>query len=130
MQLQLFYKCLQSIQKCDMTEFIQTISCASVDLGMCIKMWNFTILQGPGWSTGKVFDLNLPGQIILAYHLYGLSLHLTLYHTKKGCIWLASHMIRFVSNLLKVGGSFQVLRLPPAVKLTSTIWLKNCWKQH
>ena len=50
---------------------------------------NLTILSselGPGWLSGLGFNLNLPVQITVAYHLYIASLRLGLYHTKKGCL--------------------------------------------
>jgi hypothetical protein len=38
------------------------------------------------------------------------------------------YMIKFVSDLLQVGGFLRVLRFPPPIKLTATIWLKYYWK--
>jgi hypothetical protein len=38
------------------------------------------------------------------------------------------YVIKFVSDLRQVGGFFPVLRFPSPIKLTSTIWLKYCWK--
>jgi len=34
------------------------------------------------------------------------------------------YVIKFVSDLRKVGGLFRVLRCPPPIKLTTTIYLK------
>jgi hypothetical protein len=34
------------------------------------------------------------------------------------------YVIKFVSDLWQVGGFLQVLRFPPSIKLTATIWLK------
>ena len=38
------------------------------------------------------------------------------------------YVITFVSDLWQVSGFFQVLRFPPPIKLTTTIYLKYCWK--
>ena len=40
---------------------------------------------------------------------------------KKGSVLLASHVVIFVSYLLKVGGSLWALQLSPPVKLAATI---------
>ena len=40
------------------------------------------------------------------------------------------YVIKFVSDLRQVGGFLQVLRFPPPIKLTATIWLKYRWKWH
>ena len=40
---------------------------------------------------------------------------------KKGALDLQSHVIKFTSCLPMVGGSLQVLRLPPPLKLVSMI---------
>jgi hypothetical protein len=37
------------------------------------------------------------------------------------------YVIKFVSDLQQVGGFLRVLRFPPPIKLTATIWLKYCW---
>jgi hypothetical protein len=37
---------------------------------------------------------------------------------------------KFVSDLREIGGFLRVLRFPPPIKLTTTIWLKYCWKWH
>ena len=41
--------------------------------------------------------------------------------------FLALPVIKVVSYVPKVGGSFLAHRLPPPVKLTAMIWLKYCW---
>ena len=38
------------------------------------------------------------------------------------------YIIKFVFDLWQVGGFLRVLRFSPPLKLTSTIWLKYCWK--
>ena len=38
------------------------------------------------------------------------------------------YVIKFVSGLRWVGGFIKILRFPPPIKLTATIWLKYCWK--
>jgi hypothetical protein len=40
------------------------------------------------------------------------------------------YVIKFVSDLLQVSGFLRVLRFLPSIKLTTTIWLKYCWKWH
>ena len=37
------------------------------------------------------------------------------------------YVIKFVSDLQQIGGFLRVLRFPPPIKLTATIWLKYCW---
>ena len=36
------------------------------------------------------------------------------------------YAIKFVSDMRKVGGFLRVLRFPPPIKLTATIYLKYC----
>jgi hypothetical protein len=36
------------------------------------------------------------------------------------------YVIKFVSDLRQVGGFLRVLRFPPLIKLTATIYLKYC----
>jgi hypothetical protein len=38
------------------------------------------------------------------------------------------YVIKFISDLRQVSGFLRVLRFPPPIKLTATIWLKYCWK--
>ena len=38
------------------------------------------------------------------------------------------YLIKFVSDLRHVGGFLRVLRFPPSITRTSTIYLKYCWK--
>jgi hypothetical protein len=40
------------------------------------------------------------------------------------------YVIKFVSDLRQASGFLQVLRFPPPIKLTVTIWMKYCWKWH
>jgi len=40
------------------------------------------------------------------------------------------YVIQFVSDLRQDGGFLQVLRFPPPIKVTATIWLKYCWKWY
>ena len=39
------------------------------------------------------------------------------------------YVIKFVSDLRQVYGLLRVLRFPPPIKLTATIWLKYFWKR-
>jgi hypothetical protein len=54
----------------------------------------------PGKATGKLYHLRL----------------------------LQHYVIKFVSDLLQVGGFFGILRFRPPIKLTTMILLKYCWK--
>jgi len=38
------------------------------------------------------------------------------------------YVIKFVSDLRQVDGFLRVIRFPPPIQLTATIWLKYCWK--
>jgi len=40
------------------------------------------------------------------------------------------YMMKFASNMRQVGGFLRVLRFPPPIKLTATIYLIVCWKWH
>jgi hypothetical protein len=39
---------------------------------------------------------------------------------------MQNYVIKFVSDLRRVGGFLWVLRIPPPIKLTATIQLKYC----
>jgi len=46
-----------------------------------------------------------------------------------GDVYLIQHyVIQIVSAVQQVGGFLRVLRFPPPIKLTATVWLKYCWK--
>jgi len=38
------------------------------------------------------------------------------------------YVIKFVSDLRQLGAFLRLLRFPPPIKLTATIWLKGWWK--
>jgi len=41
---------------------------------------------------------------------------------------IQQYVIQIVSAVQQVGGFLRVLRFPPPIKLTATVWLKYCWK--
>ena len=69
-------------------------------------------MLGPGGKVIEVIDLKLHAQTTVAYHLYGVSSCLTLYHTKRLRLTRIAREM-FVRYLLEVDGS---LRHPLLVK--------------
>ena len=66
---------------------------------------------------------------ILVSHEYYDSFEVVSSNPAHGVVYSIQHyVITFVSDLWQVGGFLGVLRLPPPIKLTSTILLKYCWK--
>ena len=61
---------------------------------------------------------------ISAYHHWSCE-----YESRSDEVYSAQHyVIKFVSDLLQVGGFLQALRFPPPIKLTATMYLEYCWK--
>jgi hypothetical protein len=42
------------------------------------------------------------------------------------CVYVRTSIV-YSSDWCQLGGSLWVLRFPPPIKLTATIWLKYCW---
>jgi hypothetical protein len=68
-----------------------------------------------------LLDLQLPVQSV------PITTNIVSLNPVHGKMYLIQHyVIKFVSDLRQVGGFLWVLRFPPPIKLTATVWLKYC----
>ena len=68
-----------------------------------------------------LFDLQLPVQSV------PITTNIVSLNPVHGKVYSIQHyVIKFVSDLQQVGGFLWVLRFPPSIKLTATVWLKYC----
>ena len=72
---------------------------------------------------GLCGSMSQVGQLIQAYHQYGVGSRPALEITKKGALDSSPQVIKFISCLSIIGGS---LRLLPPLKLLAMIQLKYC----
>jgi hypothetical protein len=68
-----------------------------------------------------LLDLQLPVQSV------PITTNIVSLNPVHGKVYSMQHyVIKFVSDLRQVGGFLWVLRFPPPIKLTATVWLKYC----
>jgi hypothetical protein len=68
-----------------------------------------------------LLDLQLPVQSV------PITTNIVSLNPVHGKVYSIQHyVIKFVSDLRQVGGFLWVLRFPPPIKLTATVWLKYC----